>query len=113
MEYGLNQEKKEYIAKQIHAIEKELRKAISNPTYIIEKAEKIVNETRKIRTRLVRDIIRDLEKKYSKGAPLYEVLDIAEKNGMDRCEAKNIIETMKREGFVYSMRPDVLRIRFV
>ena len=64
---------------------------------------------RRARARSISEIIKDLEKDYGDEVPLEEVLDIAEEEGMERSRAEEIIESMKRDGLIYSSGIGFLR----
>ena len=58
------------------------------------------NKRGKIRT--VEKIIKDLEKEHGVEVSINEVLDLAEKEGMDRDKVEEIMELMKRDGILFS-----------
>ncbi|MFB6142731.1 MAG: minichromosome maintenance protein MCM [Halorientalis sp.] len=57
----------------------------------------------------IKDIIDDMESEYENGAPVEEVLDRAEDEGMERSKAEHEIEKLKQKGEVYQPTTDSLR----
>lgn len=64
-------------------------------------------KTRRDRARSIRDIIKELEKEYGGEVPIEEILDLAEKKGIERRKAEETIEMMKRDGLLISLKGGV------
>ncbi|MDI6729911.1 MAG: minichromosome maintenance protein MCM, partial [Thermodesulfovibrionales bacterium] len=68
-----------------------------------------MSKTRRDRARIIREIIKELEKEYGDEVPIAEVLDQAEVEGMERDKVEEIIEVMKRDGILYSPGGGVIK----
>lgn len=66
-------------------------------------------QTQRERIRGIKDIVADMEDDYTRGAPIEEVLDEAEWNGMEREKADHEIDKLKQKGEVYVVAEDYLR----
>lgn len=66
-------------------------------------------KSRRDRARSIREIIKDLEKEFGEEIPIEEVLERAEDEGLDRDKAEEIIDTMKREGILFSPGSGVIK----
>jgi DNA replicative helicase MCM subunit Mcm2 (Cdc46/Mcm family) len=67
------------------------------------------SKTQRDRIRGIKDIIADLQDEYEEGAPLEEVLDEAEAEGMERSKAEREIDKLKEQGEIYQPNKDHLR----
>lgn len=63
------------------------------------------------RRRIIESCIHDLEQEYGKEIPVVEILDAAERGGVEREKAESIISEMKCAGKLFS--PDSLVVRYV
>lgn len=66
-------------------------------------------KTKRDRARVIREIIKDLEKEYGDEVPVSGILDLAEEEGMEREKAEEIIDIMKRDGILSSPGGGVVR----
>jgi len=61
------------------------------------------SKSRRDRAKMIKEIIKELEEEAGGGAvPLEEVLDVAESRGIERAKAEEVIESLKRDGIIYS-----------
>jgi len=67
------------------------------------------SKSQRDRIRGIKDLIDDLQDEYDEGAPLEEVLDAAESEGMERSKAESEIENLKQKGEIYQPSPDHFR----
>ncbi|MHC1595737.1 MAG: minichromosome maintenance protein MCM [Candidatus Syntropharchaeales archaeon] len=59
-------------------------------------------KTRRDRAKIIRDIVRGLIKEHGGHAPIDEVLDLAESDGIERQKAEEIVEGLLRDGTFFS-----------
>ncbi|MGV8174149.1 MAG: minichromosome maintenance protein MCM [Methanothrix sp.] len=62
------------------------------------------------KTKSIKDIVRDVCKEHQGLAPLDIVLDIAEKSGIERDRAEEIVERLRRDGDLFEQRHGMLRL---
>jgi replicative DNA helicase Mcm len=67
------------------------------------------SKTQRDRIKGLKEIIAELQDEYDDGAPLEEVLDEAEANGMERSKAEHEIDKLKQQGDIYQPNKDHLR----
>jgi len=58
----------------------------------------------------IKKIVEDLEKEFEKGVPEKEILEEAEKRGIDRAKARELLYKMRERGELYCPRPDHYRV---
>ncbi|MHC1635389.1 MAG: minichromosome maintenance protein MCM [Candidatus Methanospirareceae archaeon] len=68
-------------------------------------------KSRRDRARVLRDIIKELEREYGEDVPVEEILDMAEERGIEREKAEEIIDMLERDGIIYT--PQIGFVRFV
>jgi replicative DNA helicase Mcm len=59
-------------------------------------------KTKRDRARTIKEIIMDLEKEHGDKVPITEIYEVATEEGIDQEKAEEIIEVMKRDGFLFS-----------
>jgi len=67
------------------------------------------SKTQRDRIRGIKDIVGELQDEYDDGAPIEEVLDEAETNGMERSKAEHEIDKLKQKGELYQPNKNHLR----
>ncbi|MFB6254058.1 MAG: minichromosome maintenance protein MCM [Halobacteriaceae archaeon] len=67
------------------------------------------SKSQRDRVKNLRTIIEDLQDEYEEGAPIEDVLEQAESNGIDRSKAEKEIEKLRQKGEVYEPRTNHLR----
>jgi replicative DNA helicase Mcm len=67
------------------------------------------SKSQRDRIHSIKDVIDDLQSEYDQGAPLEEVLDAAEAEGMERSKAESEIENLKQKGEIYQPSQDHFR----
>ena len=58
----------------------------------------------------IKKIVEDLEKEFEKGVPEKEILEEAEKRGIDKAKARELLYKMRERGELYCPRPDHYRV---
>lgn len=69
-----------------------------------------MTKTTRDKTKLMKDVIKDIGKENQGQAPKDAVLDRAEEIGIERGRAEEIIDRLKRDGDVFEPRPGMLRL---
>ena len=69
-----------------------------------------MSKTTRDKTKLMKEIIRDISKEFQGPAPKDAVLDRAEETGIERGKAEEIIDRLRRDGDVFEPRPGMLRL---
>jgi replicative DNA helicase Mcm len=67
------------------------------------------SKSQRDRIRGIKEVIAEMQDEYENGAPLEEVLDAAEAEGMERSKAEHEIETLKQKGEIYQPSQDHFR----
>lgn len=66
------------------------------------------SKTMRDRARIIKAIIMEFETEHGDEVPIEDVLDTAEEEGIDRDKAEEVIETMKRDGLLFSRGSGVI-----
>jgi len=96
----------------VNIIEYSLKQIGLNPDdedFDADAVEKGTSKAQRDRTQKIRRIIEDLESEYDHGAPIEEIIDRAEEEGISEGKAEHEIDNLKFDGEVYEPRTDYLR----
>jgi len=96
---------REDVERVIEIMMKSLREIAVDPEtgeMDIDLAYSGTSKTQRDRIIVMKKIIDDLEKDYEKGVPEEVILEEAEKEGIDRTKAKEILSKLKLHGEVYT-----------
>jgi replicative DNA helicase Mcm len=75
-----------------------------------DRTTEATEKSQRDRIKSIQNLIAELQDEYDDGAPLEEVLDESEANGMGRSKAKHEIEKLKQQGDAYAPEKDTLRL---